>query len=126
MPPASSPPAGTPAARPPDSGRRLYRLCLEVAAFWWALSTTSFVSIMAGLGLALLARRVTQVDLLLPMGMSFGARELANDQGAAAVLVASFVIGFLLTALSLWKGTAPFLVGKAPGGRAGNNPPDRA
>jgi hypothetical protein len=95
-----------------------------VAAFWWALSTTSFVIIMGGLGLELVARRVTHVDLHLPMGMSFGVLELANDQGAAAVLVVSFVIGFLLTALSLWNGTAPFLVGKASGGRARNAPPN--
>ena len=110
MPPASPPPAGTPAARPPGYGRSLYLLSREVAAFWWALSTASFVAIMAGLGLALLAKRLAHVDLVLPMGVSAGALELANDQGAAAVLVMAFVIGFLLTAVSLWEGTAPFLL----------------
>ncbi len=113
--PASPPSAGTPAAGPPGGGRSLYRFCREVAAFWWALSTGSFVVIIAALGLALLARRVAQVDLLLlPTGMSTGALELANDQGAAAVLVMAFVIGVLLTAVSLWEGTAPFLIRKAP------------
>jgi hypothetical protein len=81
-----------------------------VAAWWWALSTASFVVIMAGLGLALLARRVTHVDPLLPLGVFTAALEMANDQGAAAVLVMAFVIGFLLTAVSLWDGTAPFLL----------------
>ena len=112
MPPATPPPAGTPAARPPGRGRGLYLFCREVAAFWWALSTSSFVVIMAGLGLARLARRFAHVDLLLPTGLSTGALELANDQGAAAVLVMAFVIGSLLTAVSLWEGTAPFLIGK--------------
>jgi hypothetical protein len=81
-----------------------------VAAWWWALSTASFVVIMAGLGLALLARRVTHVDPLLPLGVFAAALEMANDEGAAAVLVMAFVIGFLLTAVSLWEGTAPFLL----------------
>jgi hypothetical protein len=110
MPPASPRPACTPAARPPGNGRAFYLLCREVVAFWWALSTASFVVIMASLGLVLLARRVNHLDLaLLPMGMSAGAQALANDEGAAAVLVIAFAIGFVLTAVSLWEGTAPFL-----------------
>jgi hypothetical protein len=80
-----------------------------VVGFWWAISTASFVAIMACLGFALLVRRVTDVDLLLPPGLSTLALVLANDQGAAVVLVMAFVIGFLLTAVSLWKRTAPFL-----------------
>jgi hypothetical protein len=108
--PASPPPAGTPATGPPVGGRSLYLLCREVAAFWWALSTGTFVVIVAALGLEALARRVANVDLLLvQMGVSTGALELANDQGAAAVLVMAFVIGVLLTAVGLWEGTAPFL-----------------
>jgi hypothetical protein len=82
-----------------------------VVAFWWALSTASFVFIMAGLGLATLARRLTHACLLpLPVGMPTDALEFANDQGAAAVLVMAFVIGFLLTAITGWEGSAPFLI----------------
>jgi hypothetical protein len=105
--PASSSPAGAPVLEPPGPG--LFPLCREIAAQWWSLSTASFVVLMGGVGLSTLARQLAHIEIVPPMRMATGPIALANDQGAVTLFAAAFVIGTLLSLVSVWEGTAPFV-----------------